>query len=372
MRIGIPREVKDQEFRVGMTPAGVALLVAAGHQVLVEQEAGARIGYDDAAYRQAGAHIAATAADIYATDLVVKVKEPQPAEFPLLRPGLVLFCYLHLAAEPALAQALIERNVTAVAYETVEAADGSRPLLIPMSEIAGRLAVQAGAASLELVHGGRGVLLGGVPGVLPAKVLILGGGIVGTEAARMALGLGAEVTLVDINLARLRALDALFGGRLKTCHSQPALVEQLLRQADLLVGAVLIPGQRAPKLVSRRQVAAMQPGAVIVDVAIDQGGCIETSRPTTHTHPTYIAEGIVHYCVSNMPAAVSRTATQALAQATLPYVLQLANAGLEDALRRDAGLLAGLSTYQGHLTHAGTAHDLGYPYQPPAALLSGG
>ena len=352
MEIGIPKEIKDHEYRVGATPAGVAQLTARGHEVRVQSGAGARIGFGDELYRQAGALVVDGAERVYAeSEMILKVKEPQPAEYELLQPQQLLFCYLHLAPEPQLTAALLDRRVTGVAFETVTDAKGQLPLLTPMSEIAGRLSVQAGAQALQPINGGRGVLLSGAPGVPPARVLILGGGVVGTQAARIALGMGAEVTLLDIDLARLRYLDDLFALRVKTAYSDPATLADLLRENDLLIGAVLLPGARAPHLVSRAMLRTMLPGSAIVDVAIDQGGCVESARPTTHSHPMYVEQGVVHYCVANMPAAAARTATQALALATLPYALRIADLGWEKAAARDPGLAAGLNTAGGQLVH---------------------
>ncbi len=369
MLIGVPREIKNHEYRVGITPAGVRALTDAGHEVRVETRAGERIGFGDDLYLAAGARIADTPADAYACPLVVKVKEPQPGEIPLLREEQVLFTYLHLAADPALTRSLLESKIVAIAYETVTDAAGALPLLTPMSEVAGRIAIQAGATALQMANGGRGVLLGGVPGVAPGKVLILGAGTVGAHAAKMALGLGADVTLMDISLPRLRHLDDVFGARLKTRYSEAHAIEELACEADLIVGAVLLPGKCAPKLISRALVRRMQPGSVLVDVAIDQGGCAETSRPTTHSSPTYIEDGVVHYCVANMPAACARTATQALTNATLPYVLAHAGKGWKGALKADAGLRNGLNLHLGRVTHAGLAADLGYPCISPETAL---
>ncbi|MBU1689884.1 MAG: alanine dehydrogenase [Gammaproteobacteria bacterium] len=358
MLIGVPKEIKDHEYRVGITPAGVRALTAAGHEVWVETRAGERIGFSDEIYLAAGARIADSASESYACPLIVKVKEPQPGEIPLLQEGQVLFTYLHLAADPALTCHLLDSRIVAIAYETVTDVAGALPLLTPMSEVAGRIAIQAGATALQLANGGRGVLLGGVPGVVPGKVLILGAGTVGTHAAMMALGLGADVTLMDINLPRLRHLDEIFGARIKTRYSEAHAIEELVCEADLVVGSVLLPGKRAPKLLSRALVKRMKTGSVLVDVAIDQGGCAETSRPTTHSSPTYIEEGVVHYCVANMPAACARTATQALTNATLPYVLALAGKGWKEALKADTGLRKGLNLHLGQVTHAGLASDL--------------
>lgn len=369
MLIGIPKEIKDHEFRVGVTPAGVRTLTAAGHEVRVETQAGAKISFSDAMYAAAGATVVGTPAEIYACPMVVKVKEPQPAEIPLLAEGQLLFAYLHLAAAPELARQLLQRRIIGIAYETVQDAQGALPLLTPMSEVAGRLAVQAGASALQMAAGGRGVLLGGVPGVAPGRVVILGAGTVGMHAAKMALGLGADVTLLDISLARLRYLDDVFGARLKTRYSEAQAIEELAREADLLIGAVYLPGRRAPKLISRATVGAMQPGTVLVDVAIDQGGVSETSRPTTHSNPLYQEEGVVHYCVTNMPAAVARTSTLALTHATLPYALQLASRGPRQALLADAGLRCGLNLHRGQVTHAAVAQDLGYDFVSPEQAL---
>lgn len=356
MRIGIPREIKDHEFRVAATPAGVAGMVAAGHEVLVGRDAGSAIGFDDEAYRRAGAALA-DAADVYAADLIFKVKEPQPAEVERLRAGQWLFCYLHLAAAPDLARALMARKVHAVAFETVLDARQRTPLLAPMSEIAGRLAIQAGMRALEMKHGGRGVLLSGVPSVPPARVVILGGGMVGSNAARLAVGVGADVTLLDRDADRLRHFDDLYGGELGTRFSNPANIADCVTHADLVVGAAYVPGRRAPRLLNRDLIRAMPRGAALVDVAIDQGGIAETSHATTHSAPFFLEEGVVHYCVANMPGAVARTATLALAEATLPYLLKLA-ADPRSALEADAGFMAGLNVSGGEITHPGLAADL--------------
>ena len=371
MRIGVPKEIKIHEYRVGLLPSGVRELTAQGHEVLVQRQAGAGIGYDDAAYVAAGARLADSAAEVFAgADMIVKVKEPQPVECRLLRPGQVLFTYLHLAPDPGQARLLLESGAIAIAYETVTDAHGGLPLLAPMSEVAGRMAVQAGALCLEKAQGGRGVLLGGVPGVAPARVLVLGGGVVGFNAARMAAGLGAVVTVVDKSLARLKEIDTLTSGRIHTLASNTQHIEDELRCADLVIGAVLVPGAAAPKLVHRSQLALMKPGAVLVDVAIDQGGCFETSRPTTHEEPAYVVDGIVHYCVANMPGAVARTATEALTQATLPYVLTLAGQGVVTALGRDAHLRAGLNICRGQVTCVAVAEALGYPLLPAEEALA--
>lgn len=349
MQIGIPTEIKDQEFRVGLSPSSVKVLQAQGHHLVVQQGAGLGAGFSDDDYIQAGAEIVATAAETWKQPLVVKVKEPLPAEYPLMQPGQILFTYLHLAANRSLTQHLMASGVQAIAYETVEV-DQQRPLLTPMSIIAGRLSVQFGAHYLERQQGGRGVLLGGVPGVRPAHVVILGGGVVGTEAAKMAVGLGARVQIVDINVERLAYLETLFGSRVELLYSSPPEIQRLVPDADLVVGAVLVPGRRPPTLVSQTLVAQMRQGSVIIDVAVDQGGCIETMQPTSHSQPTYDRAGVVHYGVPNMPGAVPWTATQALNNSTLPYVQQLAQHGLK-ALERDPALAAGLNVRDGKLVH---------------------
>jgi alanine dehydrogenase len=359
MRIGIPKETKDHEYRVGATPAGVAALVSAGHEVLVETAAGARIGFSDEMYRAAGATVASVD-EVYGCDLIVKVKEPQPAEIPRLRAGQVLFCYLHLAPDPELTRQLLERKVVGIAYETIVDSQGSLPLLVPMSEVAGRLSVQAGATALQMANGGNGTLLGGVPGVPPGKVVILGGGVSGIHAAKMAIGLGADVTILDVNLARLRYLDDVFGMKLKTRFSDPYAIAETTREADLVIGAVLLPGKRAPMLLSRETIRSMKPGSVLVDIAIDQGGCSETSRPTSHSQPTYIEEGVVHYCVTNMPGATARTSTLALTQATLPFAVEIAAKGYRQALLENPALRGGLNVHLGKVTHPAVAADLGY------------
>jgi len=369
MDIGVPAEIKNHEYRVAVTPAGVADLTAAGHRVTVEQGAGQRIGFSDDDYRAAGAVIAPDAATVYRCPMVVKVTEPQPQEVAMLHEGQVLFTYLHLAPDAALTRALLERRIIGIAYETVTDSNGALPLLTPMSEIAGRLSIQAGAAALQMAAGGRGVLLGGVPGVGPARVLIIGGGVVGTQAARMAMGLGADVTLLDTSLTRLRQLDDLYGPGLHAVFSSRATLDEYLPLADLVVGAVLVPGHAAPRLVSRAQLSMMRPGSVFVDVAIDQGGCAETSRPTTHSDPIYIEEGVVHYCVANMPGAVARTATQALTNATLPHVLALADKGWREALREDAALRCGLNVCFGQVTNPGVGASLGHACVPPAQAV---
>jgi alanine dehydrogenase len=368
MRIGVPKEIKVHEYRVGLVPAGVRELTGAGHEVLIESGAGRGIGVEDAEYRAAGAGIAASAADVFArAELIVKVKEPQASECQLLKRDQVLFTYLHLAADPQQAEGLIRSGATAIAYETVTAPNGSLPLLTPMSEVAGRMSIQVGAASLQKANGGFGVLLGGVPGVSPARVVILGGGVSGTHAAEMAVGMRADVTIVDRSVNRLRELSALFGSTLRTAYSTTETIERLVRDADLVVGAVLVAGAAAPKLVTRAMVKTMKPGAVLVDISIDQGGCFETSHPTTHADPTFVVDGVIHYCVANMPGAVPRTSTLALTNATLPYVRALADLGWQAAIRRDAGLAAGLNVHAGDITHEVVARALGRnarPYTP--------
>ncbi|MGE0373502.1 MAG: alanine dehydrogenase [Gammaproteobacteria bacterium] len=365
MKIGVPKEIKANEFRVGLTPGSVREIVAHGHDVVVESGAGLGIGAGDDAYAAVGARVAPDARAVFATaDLIVKVKEPQAVEIALLRPGQLLFTYLHLAADRGLAEQLAATGASGIAYETVTAADGSLPLLAPMSEVAGRLAVQAGARCLERVMGGAGVLLGGVPGVPPADVVVIGGGVVGSNAVQMAIGLEANVTVLDKSLPRLRALEALYGNRLTTLFATRETTERALARADLVIGAVLVPGAAAPKLITRADLARMKPGAVIVDVAIDQGGCAETSRATTHAEPTFIVDGIVHYCVANMPGAVPRTSAQALNNATLPFVLQLADRGFADALRRDPHFAAGLNVHAGAIVHPTVASAVGLPCAP--------
>jgi alanine dehydrogenase len=365
MRIGVPREIKVHEYRVGLVPAGARELIAAGHEVLVESGAGNGIGVEDAHYRAAGAAIAASAVEVFQhADLVVKVKEPQAAECALLRKDQVLFTYLHLAADAAQAKAIMKSGATAIAYETVTSPNGSLPLLTPMSEVAGRMSIQVGAASLQKANGGFGVLLGGVPGVPPAKVVILGGGVSGTHAAEMAVGMRADVTVVDRSVPRLRELSTIFGSALRTSYSTTETIEHLVRDADLVVGAVLVTGAAAPKLVTRAMIKTMKPGAVLVDISIDQGGCFETSRPTTHADPTFVVDGVIHYCVANMPGAVPRTSTLALTNATLPYVRALADLGWRAAFKRDAGLAAGLNVYGGEITHEAVARALGLTVRP--------
>ena len=359
MRIGVPREIKVHEYRVGLVPAGVRELVAAGHEVLIETQAGEGVGLLDLQYEAAGAKIARSAAEVFrSADLVVKVKEPQLGECRMLRPGQMLFTYLHLAADPAQAQALMDSGATAIAYETVTAADGSLPLLTPMSEVAGRMSIQVAASSLQKANGGSGMLLGGVPGVPPCKVVVLGGGVAGTQAIEMAVGLQADVTVIDRSVKRLRELAAQFGSRLKTQYSTVDAVEQSVCEADVVIGAVLIPGAHAPRLVTRAMVAQMKPLSVIVDISIDQGGCIETSRPTTHAAPTYVVDGVIHYCVTNMPGAVPRTSTYALTNATLPFVRELADHGWQAAFKRDPHLARGLNVHDGEIRHEAVARAL--------------
>ena len=360
MRIGVPREIKNNEYRVGLVPAGVRELTQAGHSVMVETGAGGGIGVDDAQYQTAGATILPRAMEVFAQgELIVKVKEPQREECAMLRPGQVLFTYLHLAVDPEQAKGLMQSGATAIAYETVTGRNNSLPLLTPMSEVAGRMSIQVGASSLQKANGGFGVLLGGVPGVPPAKVVILGGGVSGTHAAEMAVGLRADVTVVDRSVDRLRELSALFGNTLCTAYSTTETIERLVLEADLTIGAVLIAGAAAPKLVTRAMVKRMKQGAVLVDIAIDQGGCFETSHPTTHANPTFVVDGVIHYCVANMPGAVPRTSTFALTNATLPYVRAIADLGWEAALKRDPGLAAGLNVHAGQIVHEVVAKALG-------------
>jgi alanine dehydrogenase len=365
MKVGVPKEIKIHEYRVGLVPAGVRELADAGHQVLVQSGAGSGIGFDDSHYQAAGATVVQRAEDVFTgADLVVKVKEPQLEECQQLRSGQTLFTYLHLAADREQAVALLASGATAIAYETVTAPDGSLPLLTPMSEVAGRMSIQVGADSLQKANGGFGVLLGGVPGVAPAKVVVLGGGVSGTHAVEMAVGLRADVTVVDRSVKRLRELSSIFGSQLKTVYSTAHAIEELVRDADLVIGAVLIAGAAAPKLVTRAMIKTMKQGAVLVDIAIDQGGCFETSRPTTHAAPTYVLDGVIHYCVTNMPGAVPRTSTFALTNATLPYVRALADHGWRQAIANDAGLARGLNVHAGKLTHEAVASALGLEFKP--------
>jgi len=372
MLIGVPKEIKDHEYRVGLLPEGVERLKRAGHVVRVQAAAGVRVGFPDEAYEAAGATVVAGAAEAYGAELVIKVKELQRSEFRLTHPGQILFGYHHFAPDPELLDAMLSARVACVAYETVTAPDGSLPLLVPMSQIAGRLAPQVGAWALQMANGGSGVLLGGVPGVAPAKVVIIGGGTVGENAARVALGMGAEVTIVNPSAARLGRLEEIFGTRLKTAISTPQSVARLVAEADLVVGAVLAPGKLAPRLVHRSDLKRMRRGSVIVDVAIDQGGMCETSRPTSHTNPLYVEEGVVHYCVPNMPSAVARTATLALTQATLPYAIEIADKGLPRAVGENAAIREGLQTLDGHVTHAGLAQDTKQPFTDPLEAIKSG
>jgi alanine dehydrogenase len=371
MRIGVPKEIKVHEYRVGLVPASVRELVSHGHEVFVQHDAAERMGISDDDYRRAGATILPGAAEIFATgELIVKVKEPQASERAMLRPNQTLFTYLHLAPDPAQAKDLIASGVTAIAYETVTGARGGLPLLSPMSEVAGRMSIQAGAHCLEMEQGGRGTLLGGSAGVAPANVVVVGGGVSGVNAVRMAIGLEAAVTCIDVNIERLYALDQQFGASLNTIFSTRQAIEDYVLQADLVVGAVLVPGAAAPKLITADLVKAMKRGSVIVDISIDQGGFSETSHPTTHANPSYVEYGVVHYCVANMPGAVARTSTFALNNATLPFVLALANKGTVGALRTDPHLLAGLNVYEGKVTYKAVAEALGLPYEDALKALA--
>nr|HAT8714989.1 alanine dehydrogenase [Legionella jordanis] len=363
MFVGVPKEIKSQENRVGLVPGSVREIVRAGSEVLVEQGAGLGIGISDEQYRAAGAEIVATAEEVFErAELIVKVKEPQPIECKRLKEGQTLFTYLHLAPDPQQTRLLKESGATAIAYETVTQNDGGLPLLTPMSQVAGRMSIQAGAHCLEMAQGGSGVLLGGVPGVAPANVVVIGGGVVGSNAVCMAMGMGARVTVIDKSLTRLRELDFQFGSKLTTIYATVESLEQCVAEADLVIGAVLVPGAAAPKLVTRPMLKSMRPGSVVVDVAIDQGGCFETSRPTTHQSPTYTVENIVHYCVANMPGAVPRTSTFALNNATLPFVISLVTKGVKLALLSDGHLLNGLNVHKGMITYEAVARDLGYEY----------
>ena len=371
MLIGVPKEIKNHEYRVGLTPAGARELVANGHQVIVQRDGGKAIGLTDEQYARAGAQIVDSAGEVFGrADMVIKVKEPQPAECAMLRPGQVLYTYLHLAPDPAQAAALVKSGATCIAYETVSDARGGLPLLAPMSEVAGRMSIQAGAHALEKAQGGSGVLLGGVPGVKPAEVMVIGGGVVGINAARMAMGMNAHVTILDRSLDRLKYLDEVYGHQLTTIYSTHDAIEERLPDTDLVIGAVLIPGAAAPKLVSRQQLGLMRPGSVLVDVAIDQGGCFETSKATTHQNPTYEVDGVIHYCVANMPGGVARTSTFALTNATLPFAVQLANKGPKKAMLDDEHLLNGLNVHAGKITYRAVAEDLGYEYVPAATALA--
>ncbi len=370
MLIGVPKEIKNNEYRVGLVPSSVRELIAHGHQVIVEHNAGAGIGFVDSDYEHAGARVALTAAEVFAVaDMIIKVKEPQLQECLMLRPNQVLFTYLHLAPDPEQAKLLQKSGCIAIAYETVTNKSGGLPLLAPMSEVAGRMAIQAGANCLEITNGGSGMLLGGVPGVAPAKVVVLGGGVVGTNSVRMSMGLGANVVVIDKSLERLYLLDLQFGSKINTIYSTTDAIERHIASADLVVGAVLVPGASAPRLVTRDMLKNMRPGSVLVDVSIDQGGCFETSRPTTHQDPTYIVDGVVHYCVTNMPGAVPRTSTFALNNATLPFILALANQGYKQALKLDPHLLNGLNVCAGKITHKAVANALNQEFTPADALV---
>lgn len=371
MRIGVPKEIKNHEYRVGLTPSSVRELVANGHTVTVQTGAGKGIEIEDEHYRQAGALIANTAAEIFENaELIVKVKEPQPNECAMCREGQVIFTYLHLAPDPEQANLLLQSGCIAIAYETVTDAEGRLPLLAPMSEVAGRMSIQAGAHALEKAQGGRGILLGGVPGVGPAHVVVIGAGVVGTNAMRIAMGMGADVTVLDKSINRLRELDFQFGNALNTIYATQDAIDHHVAHADLVIGAVLVPGGSAPKLVSKAMLSKMKQGAVLVDVSIDQGGCFETSRPTTHAEPTYVVDGIVHYCVANMPGGAPRTSTFALNNATLPFVLELANKGYQRALLENAHLREGLNIHRGKMTHEAVAAALGHKYYSPLEVLN--
>ena len=370
MLIGVPKEIKNHEYRIGLTPAGARELAQHGHKVMVQKDGGKAIGLTDEMYAKAGAEIVETAMEIFErAEMIIKVKEPQPVECAMLRPGQVLYTYLHLAPDPEQTADLVKSGVTAIAYETVTGADNSLPLLKPMSQVAGRMSIQAGATALEKAHGGRGVLLGGVPGVLPGRVLVIGGGVVGFNAAQMAVGLGADVTILDRDPEVLERLGTHFESRAKTRFSNRANIEQMICEAELVIGAVLIPGAAAPKLVTRDMLKCMKPGAVLVDVAIDQGGCFETSHATTHADPTYVVDGIVHYCVANMPGAVARTSTYALNNVTLPHALRIAELGWQGALKANPHLANGLNVHGGKVTYEAVATELGYAYTPVAEVL---
>ncbi|HQR38900.1 MAG TPA: alanine dehydrogenase [Blastocatellia bacterium] len=370
MIVGLPKEIKNNEYRVGLVPAGAKALVDHGHTVIVERSAGDGSGIADAEYEKAGARLIDTADEVWASaDMIVKVKEPIEPEYPRMRDGQILYTYLHLAPAADLTQVMLDRGVTGVAYETITDARGGLPLLTPMSEVAGRMSIQVGATYLERINGGRGVLLGGIPGVHPGNVVIIGGGVVGTNAAKMAVGLGAAVTIVDLNLDRLRELDDIFGSRIKTLASNDYTLHESVSKADLVIGAVLIPGASAPKLVKRAMLKDMPPNSVIVDVAVDQGGCIETTHPTTHSDPTFFVDGVLHYCVANMPGAVPRTSTFGLTNATLPFALQLANKGFVEAVRGNHHLAEGVNTYKGKIVYEAVATSQGRPYTALESLL---
>jgi alanine dehydrogenase len=369
MIIGVPKEIKDNEYRVAITPGGVRQLAESGHRIWIERDAGAGSGFSDAQYQAAGGTIVPTNADAWGAGLVIKVKEPQPSEYGFMRPDLALFTYLHLAAGESLTREMARSGITGIAYETVESPDGHLPLLTPMSEVAGRMAIQIGAHYMEKMSGGRGKLMGGVPGVRPADVVIIGAGTVGTNAAQVALGMGAHVILIDINLDRLRYLHEVMGGRLTTLSSNPLNIAQAVQRADLLVGAVLIKGARAPRLVTRQMIGTMAPRSVVIDVAVDQGGCVETSHPTTHSDPTFLVDEVIHYCVANMPGAVPRTSTYALSNATLPYIVKLANLGTQEAIRTIPALAKGVNTYKTQVTYASVAEAFGLEYVPLETML---
>ena len=370
MLIGVPKEIKNFEYRVGLMPGSVRELVENGHQVMIEKNAGVKIGFDDDMYEASGGRIVDTAEEIFAqADMIVKVKEPQPQECKMLRPNQILFTYLHLAPDPQQAKLLEDSGCVAIAYETVTSISGRLPLLAPMSEVAGRLAVQAGANSLEAKNGGRGILLGGVPGVAAAKVVVLGGGVAGTNSVRVAIGMGAQVVVIDKSLERLYQLDLQYGSMINTIYSTSLSIENHLSNADLVIGAVLVPGASAPRLVTREMIKLMQPGSVIVDVSIDQGGCFETSKPTTHQDPTYVVDDVVHYCVANMPGAVPRTSTVALNNATLPFVVAIANLGYKEAMRKNHHLLNGMNVCNGKITYRAVAEALNQPYTPAEELI---
>lgn len=364
MNIGLPKEIKNHEYRVGMVPNHVRGLVDRGHHVKVQRGAGLGSGFSDEDYAAAGAHLVDTAEEVWTTsEMIVKVKEPVASEYDLIQEGQLIYTYLHLAAEPELTKVLLEKRVSGVAYETIEV-NGHLPLLAPMSQVAGRMATQVGAQYLQRDKGGKGVLLGGVPGVRKGRVVIIGGGVVGTQAATIAVGMGADVRILDVSAKRLEELDFLFEGRIQTLYSDPYTIQEQVKSADLVIGAVLIAGAKAPTLVSRELIGQMEPGSVVVDVAVDQGGCIETCHPTTHDNPTFVVDGVVHYCVANMPGAVSRTSTLALNSVTRPYLFELVDKGLEEACRANPSLMLGLNTYQGRCTHPAVATSLGYDYEP--------
>ena len=365
MLIGVPKEIKNHEYRVGIVPAGVRSLTEAGHKVIIEAKAGLGCGITDEEFTAVGAQMVPTREEVFKrAEMIIKVKEPQREEIELLQEGQILYTYLHLAPDPEQTKGLLDRKVVGIAYETIQLPDNSLPLLTPMSEIAGRMSIQCGARSLEKESGGRGVLLGGVPGVEQGRVVIIGCGIVGQNAAKVALGMGADVTILDVDLRRLRYIDDLFGGRIKTLHSNRYVVAQQVASADLVIGAVLVTGAKAPKLITRDMLKDMKEGSVIVDVAVDQGGCAETTKPTTHSDPTYVVDGVIHYCVANMPGAVARTSTYALTNATLPYALRIANQGVKQAVAGDPALAKGVNVHLGAVTHPAVAESLGMPYTP--------